>query len=532
MSNSANMMSSTFTYADAKGESHKLTVSDKEVVVSFNPEDPSVLGLLVDDQDSEDTTEKGFYIDSINKCSQAPLAINLDIGFTHFGIHPNKKKKAFEVLEKLRIDKALNYMPAIIDNHAKKGGIRYYVPGQATIQLNEKSTESDIKGFFNAHQLLPMKKYNATPNYYIVKLPEVKESEPELLFNSLAIFKDQKLASDVKMFDGLRVGFHEGLMVWPATPPNDPSYSSQWGLNETIYNKDADVNSAWTKSTGVSQVVMAFLDTGIDVTHADLNTFSGRIINAYNCVTGTTDVTDSDGHGTNVASVAAAGTNNAIGIAGVAPGCKITPVKVFNNVSTTVYADKVEGINHVKNLASTSPTNANRYVMNISWKNSGYDDAIDQAIENAYNANVVIVCAAWEDNSNLNTTNVYPSCYCNSTPQWVLAVGAHVKSGGRKSPSNYSNSGANGGKVIFAPGDQIHTYNPGSTVPVLKNGTSLAAAFVTGTAAIIWSRDYTNGGAGFSLSKSQVRDRVMNFLKNTTISFGKGRVDANSAANF
>jgi hypothetical protein len=60
----------------------------------------------------------------------------------------------------------------------------------------------------------------------------------------------------------------------------------------------------------------------------------------------------------------------------------------------------------------------------------------------------------------------------------------------------------------------------------------LAAAFVTGTAAIIWSRDYTNGGAGFSLSKSQVRDRVMNFLKNTTISFGKGRVDANSAANF
>ena len=101
-------------------------------------------------------------------------------------------------------------------------------------------------------------------------------------------------------------------------PPNDPYYPLQWSLAKI------NAQAAWSVSAGSPSMIVAVVDTGVDLGHPDL---SGRLVAGYNCVKDGAPLQDDHGHGTHVAGTIAATANNGVGVVGVAWGVKIMPVK-------------------------------------------------------------------------------------------------------------------------------------------------------------------------------------------------------------
>jgi hypothetical protein len=112
----------------------------------------------------------------------------------------------------------------------------------------------------------------------------------------------------------------QSIDVGLAVKPNDPLFSDQWGL------ENIDVLSAWSHTRGANDVVIAVVDTGVNRSHNDLN--NGKTLIGYNFLDHNYDTTDNTGHGTHVASIMAATTNNANTVAGICPECLILPLKV------------------------------------------------------------------------------------------------------------------------------------------------------------------------------------------------------------
>ena len=126
------------------------------------------------------------------------------------------------------------------------------------------------------------------------------------------------------------------------TLPNDPDFSTQWGLNNSS-NVDIDAPQAWQITTGSPSTIIAVIDSGIDLTHPE---FAGRIwtnpnayasndptpgdIHGWNFIENSPDVTDDNGHGTHVSGIIAATGNNGIGVAGVDWNAQIMPLKFID----------------------------------------------------------------------------------------------------------------------------------------------------------------------------------------------------------
>ena len=116
--------------------------------------------------------------------------------------------------------------------------------------------------------------------------------------------------------------------------PNDPYYNQQWGMTRI------NAPDAWGITTGDSTIKIAILDTGVDLDHQDL---ASKIIASKNFTTSST-VDDKYGHGTHVAGIAAAVTNNGIGVAGVGYNCSILNVKVLGDTGSGTYSGIANGI--------------------------------------------------------------------------------------------------------------------------------------------------------------------------------------------
>ena len=144
--------------------------------------------------------------------------------------------------------------------------------------------------------------------------------------------------------------------------PNDPLWSSSWSLTRT------NVPAAWNLTPGVAETVVAVLDTGVDLTHPDLQ---GAVVPGYDAVNRDDDPTDDHGHGTMVAGVVAARANNALGGAGVCAGCSVMPVKVIAGNGSGTAADIADGIRWA--------TEHGADIVNMSFALSGPDDGVAQA---------------------------------------------------------------------------------------------------------------------------------------------------------
>ena len=286
--------------------------------------------------------------------------------------------------------------------------------------------------------------------------------------------------------------------------PNDPQYGTQWAL-EQISDADIDAEDAWDITTGNSSVIVAILDSGTDWTHEDLGLGSDTYQNVYlnpgeDAWSNPNDPTtgngiDDDGngfiddwkgwdfhnsdndsrgpfwHGTHVAGIVSAKSNNSTGIAGIAGG--------NNGVGARLM---LEGVGDSAPNASILD-DAIIYAMDNGADviqlslGVGSSPAIDAAILNAYNAGVFIVCSS----GNGGTSTIgYPA----SNPN-VFSVGATTATDTR---AGFSQFGTN--LDLAAPGVGILSTQIGNTYAT-SDGTSFASPQVSGTVALMLSVDPT-----------------------------------------
>jgi Subtilase family/PKD domain len=278
--------------------------------------------------------------------------------------------------------------------------------------------------------------------------------------------------------------------------PNDPLLSEQWGWLKI------NANAAWLTGHEGNNVIVAIFDTGINLNHPDLK--DTQIIYAWNYVDNNSNVTDEDGHGTLVAGVVAAITNNQIGIAGIVSKAKLAIFKVLEESGGT-WMDLAGAVRKAREIG------ADVYTMSLGGTIGGRASSLlERELSLAYNAGGVIVAAAGNDNTD---TPSYPAAYDE-----VIGVGAIGENETRASWSNY---GVN--VELMAPGVSVLSSFLDVRY-VYASGTSIAAPHVAGVAALLLEQNP-------SLTPSQVRERLHSTAVNLGDSYyyGYGLVDAQAA---
>jgi len=261
--------------------------------------------------------------------------------------------------------------------------------------------------------------------------------------------------------------------------PNDPYFAQQWGMTKI------QAPQAWDVTTGKPDIWIAILDTGIDQDHQDLPGLTKIVANANFTFSLTWD--DIYGHGTHVAGIAAAATNNGIGVAGVGRNSGLINVKVLGDNGSGYYSWVASGITWAANYGAK--------VINMSLGGPSASSALEDAVNYAWGKGVVVVAAAGNSSSSALS---YPAAYDN-----CIAVAATTATDTKASFSNY------GSWVdVAAPGVSIystlpnHPYQLGTTLNYGSlSGTSMAAPHVAGLAGLVWATPY-------GTSNASVRNRI------------------------
>lgn len=236
------------------------------------------------------------------------------------------------------------------------------------------------------------------------------------------------------------------------TIPNDPN----WGLQYGLINIRAP--QGWDLATGSDSVTIAIIDTGVDYGHLDL---ASKLVAGYDFVNKDADPQDDNGHGTHVAGIAAASSNNGTGIAGVSWGARIMPVKVLDSAGRGTYANTALGVLWAVDHGAQ--------VINLSLGGTGPSSVLADAINYAHGQSVVIVAAAGNTGANFV---LYPARYPN-----VIAV-AKTNNTNNWDVSNY------GPEIdLSAPGALIYSTVVGGYD--YKSGSSMSTGYVSGLAAIL-----------------------------------------------
>jgi subtilisin family serine protease len=252
--------------------------------------------------------------------------------------------------------------------------------------------------------------------------------------------------------------------------PNDPRYT-----NQAAYLQEMHLPDAWTTTTGNDSMILAIVDSGVQLNHPDL---AGRLVPGYDFVNNDSDPSDDFGHGTMVAGIAAAVTNNGQGVAGATWRGKIMPVKVLDSQGAASDEDIAAGITFAVDHGAS--------VINLSLGGPGASDTLQTAVDYATSRNVVVVAAAGNDGENgvtAATTPHYPAA-CNG----VISVGATDAAGNHAAWSSY------GSWVdVVAPGVGIvSTTRPTSNNSSLYgsgDGTSFSSPLVAAVAFLMRAAD-------------------------------------------
>jgi subtilisin family serine protease len=200
-----------------------------------------------------------------------------------------------------------------------------------------------------------------------------------------------------------------------AASPNDPYY----GPYQKKYLENGRFPDAWDVTKGSTTTSVAILDTGVDLTHPDLD--GSRLKDGYDFVNDDADPQDDNGHGTFVAGVAAAITDNGEGVAGAAWKGGIIPVKVLDDQGVGTDAEIASGI--------TFAIDQGAKVINLSLGGPQVSQVLEDAVNAALAADVVVIASAGNDGADVPT---YPAAY-----DGVVAVSATDRSGNFAYFSNY-----------------------------------------------------------------------------------------------
>jgi len=294
--------------------------------------------------------------------------------------------------------------------------------------------------------------------------------------------------------------------------PNDPNFFKQWGMHnvgQTGGSSDADIDApeAWNFTQGNAGVMIAILDTGIDQDHEDL---AAKIVGNKN-FTDSSTVNDLYGHGTHVAGIAAAITDNGVGVAGVGYNSSLMNVKVLNDQGSGYYSWVANGIVWAADNGAK--------VINMSLGGGAPSKTLEKAVNYAWGQGVVLAAAAGNSD---NPSPTYPAKYENS-----IAVAATDSNDQKASFSSY------GSWVdVAAPGVDIYSTFPNHPYTIGKSpnydygsGTSMSTPHVAGLAALVWATTY-------GTSNSTVRARIettADLIPGTGTYWSHGRINACNA---
>ena len=300
------------------------------------------------------------------------------------------------------------------------------------------------------------------------------------------------------------------VLALPGAAAADPLRDRQWGLEKVR------APEAWRIARGTG-VVIAVVDSGVDLRHQDLRS---RLVAGWDFVDGDDRPQDEEGHGTHVAGIAAAAAGNGRGIAGVAPGAKIMPVRVLDQDGTGRASDVARGIRWAVDRGAD--------VINLSLGDLGeplFGPAFAEAIRYAWSRGAIPVVAAGNEYLLMSGYEDEPAIVVSATDRQDAKPG--YSSGVGAARWGLAAPGGAGGAIGSADRNILSTYwrRGERNAYAYLAGTSMAAPHVSAAAAILRS-------AG--LTPRQTVQRLLATAKDIgpqgrDQTFGHGRLDVAAA---
>ncbi|HWY79235.1 MAG TPA: S8 family peptidase [Candidatus Sulfotelmatobacter sp.] len=378
------------------------------------------------------------------------------------------------------------------------------VTGQIIVKFKPQYTDAQINEHIRQYHASIIKKIEGI-NQTVIKVPTGQE---DIIL--------QQLQSDTYVETTQRDYTTHAFYM-----PNDPEFSLQYALYNTgqliqgktgIARDDIHAETAWDVTRG-SGIKVAILDTGVNLNQPDL---AGKIVKQSSFVSNT--VEDGNGHGTHVAGIITADTNNGIGIAGTCPDCQLIIGKILSDTGDGTTANAIAGITWAADQG------AKVINMSLGTTNSQTASLYAQAVTYAMSKGAVVVAAAGNDGTNqLN----YPAATTG-----VISVAGTDNNDQKASWSNYGTW-----VKIAAPGKNIlstaptHSFRlePFGYTPsfpyMYLSGSSMATPYVSGVAALIASTSFGTTPQALSNRLFATADKI----SGTGTYWVYGRVDAANA---